>query len=167
MRVDEFNTDGMETVTSLFLLIVSALLIFSVLSQVDPRTDNEDPLFELRTYQVRSMGEALITFTNDLKEPTSYKNRSGSDHETAFYWDGASFHDLRSWNFSGSEKVQRVMETTPDGLSSYLLIGGKDVVVSGIIGEYITWHHMMPDGSVITLFLSLHVGSMEIEGWGG
>ena len=156
----------METVTSLFLLLISSLLIFSVLSQIDIGSNDKGDLIELRTYQARSLGETLMMFSNNSMEPPYLDNVSNASKRSAFFWDGNSFHNQLSSGLIVDGYIQEVLETTPDGLSAFLLLEDEQIAAPGISGEYISWSYRMSNGPMVTLYLSLHMGSIEVMGWG-
>jgi hypothetical protein len=159
--------EGMETVTSLFMLIISALLIFSVLSQADMGMDNESDLFEFRTYQAQSLGETLILYFNNYAEVPIINDFPNNQSEGTFFWNGNSFFNLTYGNFSDGECIEEVLKMTPDGLSTFVSIGIPGSIIPDINGEFITWSHTMSHGLRFVLYLSLHIGSIEIPGWSG
>lgn len=167
MKGPHSKNEGMETVTSMLLLLISALLIFSVLSLIDIGKNDQVSLLELRTFQARSLGEVLMRYSNNSMESPYLDNGSISIDGAALFWDGFSFQGSNNLNVIDDVHVKGVLETTPDGLSVLLLIGGQQGIGPWISGEYVTWSYVMSTGSVITLYLSLHIGSIELVGWNG
>jgi hypothetical protein len=165
MRSLPLCDEGMETVSSLFLLLASSLLIFSTLSQIDKGSENDGDLVELRSYQARSLGETLVLCgNNSINEPVTIQI---SDSETyrAFFWDSCEFIDLTPGDHSRDDIIEEVLKVTPDGLSAFLYIGPSNSMQKIVQGEYVSWSHSMSNDLVIILYLSVHGGSIDIAGW--
>ena len=162
MRIARFEDKGMETVTSIFLLIISSLLIISILSHVEHRSEDNEDLIELRNYQARSLGELLVMNSSSLMDDQVPNSDRSSNLIHAFLWDGHSLTDLGSSQYLEDPYIGKVLRTTPDGLSAVLILERGIESIPKISGDFISWTYPLPDGSVIHLFLSLYIGSIEI-----
>ncbi|MGA1865855.1 MAG: hypothetical protein ACMUFK_00140 [Thermoplasmatota archaeon] len=158
---DPNDTIGMETATSMFLLIISAGLIFGALSFIQESEGHDEDLVYLRNYQARSLGISLIAY---LQGSVAGMPDTLLDDEIVLVWDGRdvrkSFNDT-SHPLSG---LSCILSATPDGLQSMLIVSNSEYTFGPPGGEFVRWTHGDGTGWVFLVYLSIHDGSMEIGG---
>jgi hypothetical protein len=155
--------NGMETVTSMLLLLVSALLISNVFTLLNTQHTNTASIIDLRTYQTRSLGETLVAYSNNSMESPYLGNFSDHQEFYVFFWDGSQMHTSNADKLLYGYPIEKVLRSTPDGLSAVIILGDTHGQTVSISGEYVTWSYVMTDGSIITVFLSLHADSINFE----
>jgi len=155
--------EGFETLTSMFLLIISAILIFGVLSffQYGVDENNERDLIRLRDLQVKCLGEVLVDcYTVSLIDIES----EGYCSDAAIIWDGR----VQEMQVQGDVLVpmvlEQALETTPDGLTAVLTFGRGGLVGIEPAGEFVVWSHSVKDGTFFQVYLSIHAGSLYFGG---
>ncbi|MGA1792381.1 MAG: hypothetical protein ACMUHM_00360 [Thermoplasmatota archaeon] len=161
--IRKIRMEGMETVTSLLLLIISAILVFGVLSFLDlgENDDNDRDLIRLRSFQAKCLGEVLVsTYSISLQ----YVEDDSSISDAVVVWDGEGIviHD------HGRSPIPlpwtQALSTTPEGLTSALIFGDGNALIDGPSGEFVTWSHSMEGGDIVRIYLSVHVGSLHFGG---
>ena len=152
----------METATSMFMLIVSAVLIFGVLNFLHGGEGRNEDLIDLRIYQIECLGEVIIsgyqtTYSTRETEPS----KEGSVH----FWDGLDIHCLGSDEMDDPHRIQSSISLTPDGLSSLLVVYYKDRPDIQPVGEFVQWSRDLQDRVFFVLYLSIHPGTLQIGGF--
>jgi hypothetical protein len=150
---------GMETVTSILLLLVSVLLIFTIFSYLDMDGTNET-IQELRMDQVVSLGDSLVRYSNSTHEMPFLQIHSQILVGSVFYWNGRSMYAGPDVNGSIVDWIEEVLKTTPDGLSSMVIFGNNDVDING---EYVVWSQLSVSSIEVKVILSVHSGSINVE----
>ncbi len=163
MKRSHPRINGMETVTSMLLLLVSALLISNVFTLLNTQHTNTASLIDLRTFQTRSLGETLVAYSNNSMESPYLGNLSDHQECDVFFWDGSQMHTSNVEKIKYEDPIEQVLRSTPDGLSAVIILGDTHGKTPSISGEYVTWSYVMTDGSIITVFLSLHTDSINFE----
>ncbi|MBN1540412.1 MAG: hypothetical protein JW939_09730 [Candidatus Thermoplasmatota archaeon] len=152
---------GMETATSMFLLIISAGLIFGALSFIQEGEGHDEDIVYLRNYQARGLGNSLIAFLQSsgagMPDPVIYD-------EIVLVWDGHGVRTSFDGSFHPLSGLSSVLAATPDGLASVLIVHTGEYVTDTPGGEFVSWSHRDGDGRVFLLYLSMHDGSMEMGG---
>ncbi len=153
MKCVRSNDHGMETPTSLFLLILSSMLIFGVVEVFTTGQSDPSDLFEIRDRQVNSMGDVLLSWYPGLWSqeigPFNMQN------DTICYWD-SGFLTITPYN--GSLDIRLLEEffgSTPDDLPSLLILDIDNERSPVLMGEYVKWAHS-GEGYQISLVLPLY-----------
>jgi len=155
--------EGMETLTSMFLLMISALLIFGVLTFLHPdgKENNDMDLIKLRSFQVKCLGQVLASsYIVSLGDIESDEGCS----DIIIVWDG----EEKEVKDQGNPKVplilRQALSTTPDGMTSVLIVGEVDPVDIEPAGEYVSWSNSIKGGTFFRVYLSIHAGSLSVGG---
>ncbi|MGA1848256.1 MAG: hypothetical protein ACMUHB_02850 [Thermoplasmatota archaeon] len=164
MRTSGIDRSGMETPTSMFILMISVLLIFSILDTLPDNEGVDGNLWALRQHQVNSMGAVLGSWDPlGNGEPLILK-LSRMEGDAAFTRDseGISFGLVEGSQLQ--HQVEEFLSSSPDGLPCVLLVDLMDKSGMNIQGSFVTWSHVIMGRMVVSLFLPLDRGSLIFEG---
>ncbi len=155
---------GMETATSMILLLIAAALIFSFLhfhTEIEPQVDD---LFDLRVRQARSLYDVLTTFVPDGCD-CALSDLVG-EKEIPFFlvWDGSSVRNTSSGNVTLIESFSAVLHYAPDDLPALLVITGGSPIQDTGDRPAAVWMGETERGAELTVSLPLHKGEIPVVG---
>jgi hypothetical protein len=164
LRILKIGDLGMETPTSIFLLTISSLLIFSVLNALPEDGAGDKELWNLRQHQVNSMGDVIGRWNPFGTGESLILGLSSLEEDTAFVRDGEDISVMVGESPELLYLIEEFLSSSPDGLPCILFVDLIDQNDITIEGSFVTWSHVILARMVIRLFLPLERGSFSIEG---
>lgn len=149
---------GMETATSMLLLIISAGMIFGMLSFLEKGEGNDASLADLRSYQVSVLGSSVITCYQFADEDLDISKG------IIMVYDGSLVQTYSGPPERNLADLSKVMAATPDGLTSILIVHPEKKSVDPPRGEFMSWSYKDGNGVCFLLHLSMHIGSLDTGG---
>ena len=153
------KTDGMETPTSMMLLLAALALIFSAAGHFLSSSGTDEDLFELRLLQARSVGSVITAHVPAGGSVPLADMVAPEDCPMALLWDGTELIVLEGGPGALMDQFAEVLANAPDGLDCMLSfrLGGAQLELSGPAA---TWEGRNVRGVMIMVALPLRSGGI-------